>query len=144
MSLRGLKISNGDLAVRGDGQIELVSGPKRIEQDLNCWTLEPLKTDKLYPRFGSTLSRYIGAISSKENYGEIRSEVTRIVNNYMAYQQRRIEGSSAFDMHNVWTPDEVINAISIVRVVPEDINVQVEVEVETLSRSVNIIPLGSL
>ena len=144
MSLHGLKISNGDLAVRGDGQIELVSGPKRIEQDLTCWSLEPLRTDRMYPRFGSTLSTYIGAISSKENHGEIRSEVTRIVNNYMAYQQKRIEAASLYDMQNVWTTDEIIGAVSIIRLVPESTNVAIEVELETLDKQISIIPIENL
>ena len=53
----GLKIADGDIAVRGDGDVTQVSGAERLSQEISCWLLEPLGTDPMYPKFGSDLAR---------------------------------------------------------------------------------------
>ena len=59
-----LKIVNGDFAVKGDGNIVQLTGAQRIRQELACWLLEPLGTDKYYSKFGSAIGdnkhRFVG------------------------------------------------------------------------------------
>jgi len=140
--LQGLKISNGDLAVRGDGQIELVTGGDRIRQDLVCWTLEPYGTDRVHARFGSTLHTYIGTAASDANLSEMRAEVTRVLNNYIALQGVRVKQATVYEAMNVWTPDEVIGSVPDIRIRTQDTDVSVMVSLETIGGRPVSIELG--
>lgn len=115
----GLKVSGGDLAVRGDGNVSEVRGADRIVQELSHWLLEPLGTDTLYERFGSTLDSMIGSPMLPEYISEVRSEVGRVVSNYVEYQKRmmredRQRGEVTF-MRN-WPDDEIIDTVDGVSV----------------------------
>lgn len=115
----GFKIADGDIAMRGDGNIERVSGAERIAQELSCWVLEPLGKDVLYPRFGSKLGDYVGSPALDDYLLEIRAEVVRVVNNYIEYQNRQIEryrSGSIGDFVNSWQDDDIVSAVNSVDV----------------------------
>ena len=87
----GLKIMNGDISVRGDGNTVEVSGVERITQEISHWLIEPLGTDKLYARFGSSLWDKVGDPMIEKYVSDVRSEVYRVVSNYVAYQKRQMQ-----------------------------------------------------
>ena len=91
----GLKVTNGDLAVMGDGNVVQVEGQERLQQEIAHWLLEPLGTDTLYNRFGSTLDELVGSPMLPQYIAEVRAEVGRVVQNYMAYQTRQMNEDRA-------------------------------------------------
>lgn len=124
------KIVDGDIAVRGDGLVSDVSGAKRIEQELACWILEPINTDKMYPSFGSVMSSFIGSPAMNDYLLDIRAEVSRIVNNYISYQKKQVEeyrSGSETDFINAWHDDDLIQTVNEidVSVVADTVRVRV-------------------
>lgn len=114
-----LKIVDGDLAMLGDGNITQVSGADRIKQDLSCWILEPLGTDVMYRNFGSILGESIGMPITPDSLLEVKTEVTRIVNNYIEYQKKQYEESrlqSNAAVVNAWSADDMIARVDYIRV----------------------------
>ena len=130
-----LQVANGDMVIKGDGKASTVSGAQRIAQDLSCWLLEPLKTDKLYPAFGSDLGSRIGSIISDETILAVKVEVTRVVNNYIANQQSQInsaKASDATDLINAWNSDDIISTINSITVTTVADAVEVVVQLTTV------------
>lgn len=127
-----LKIVDGDLAMRGDGDLVQISGPERIAQDLSCWVLEPLGTDFIYPRFGSDLSDHIGSVMSADELLEVRSEVTRLVRNYMAYQQRQVSNADIAGLVNVWKDDDIVQRLDSIDVSAVADTIEVSVSLTTV------------
>lgn len=108
----GIKIADGDIAVRGDGNVTKITGVERVVQDISCWILEPINSDPMYARFGSTCWDMIGSIMTQDQLRELKLEVTRVVNNYYEYQQRQISqavGNGTFG--SVFPNDEIIASI---------------------------------
>ena len=114
-----LKIVDGDLAMWGDGTIAQISGAERIRQELSCWLLEPLGTDVMYSNFGSTLNDSIGSPITSDNLLEVKTEVTRVVNNYIEYQKKQYEAArnrSTDAVLNAWSEDDMIARVDYIRV----------------------------
>ena len=133
--MKTLKIANGDIAVLGDGNTVKLTGPDRIKQDLALWILEPLRTDVMYPGFGSKMGSLIGSPATYDSISQIRSEVVRIVDNYIAYQKRQIEiykGSSAQDSLDAWKAADVIGSVDVIRVTAVADTCRVEVQLTTV------------
>jgi phage baseplate assembly protein W len=109
----GLKLTDGDIAVRGDGDVTRVTGEERLTQELSCWLLEPLGFDQLYPGFGSTLGQHIGQPLTSDQMNAVSAETARVVGNYVAYQQVLMENSplTASQFLDVWTDSDVIQSV---------------------------------
>lgn len=84
--MQSLAVRHGDLVV-GPGGFVAVEGPAKVHQDLNLAILEPFGNDRFHPRWGSLLDRYVGMTQSEETDLLVRSEITRLVRNYMMVQQ---------------------------------------------------------
>ena len=130
----GLKISNGDFAVRGDGHVVEITGRNRIEQELAHWLLEPIGTDTLYARFGSRLGELIGSPMLDEYIAEVRSECGRVVQNYVEYQKRQmnedlLKGETYF-LKN-WADDDIIESVDGITVKTVADRVRVTVKLTT-------------
>ena len=113
------KIVDGDLAVRGDGNITQLTGAQRIRQELACWLLEPLGTDRFYSKFGSTVGDMIGSPAIEDYLNELQVEVERVVNNYVSYQRGQIQAlrsGNAADAINSWSDDDVIASVNSIEV----------------------------
>ena len=109
-----LKIADGDLAVRGDGEVTKVEGVERIEQDLACWLLEPQGSDPMYRKFGSTLWSMIGGTVGDDSRREVAAEATRVAGNYLQYQnylfnQYQSLGTAAANA--AWGRDDLVQAL---------------------------------
>ena len=127
----GFRLAGGDIAVRGDGNVSVVTGAERIKQELACWLLEPLGTDVLYPGFGSTLRDIIGSPMLEEYMSRVRSEVARVVGNYIEYQKNQINESimaSEVDFLTNWQEDDVITDVGGIRMsmMADELHVRVE------------------
>lgn len=127
----GFKLSGGDIAVRGDGNVSTVTGHERIKQELACWLLEPIGTDPLYPRFGSSLNELIGSPMIEEYTSRVRREVQRVVANYIEYQKNQmnddmLKGETVY-LSN-WQDSDIISSVQSIRLnaVADDLHVRVE------------------
>ena len=140
--MQTLKITNGDIAVRGDGETMKLTGAERIRQELALWILEPINTDLMYPGFGSIIGRYVGSPATEEALAEIRAEVVRIVDNYIAYQNQQMEeyrGRDAQTMLNAWKDEDVIASVDLIDVSAVADTCKVSVQLTTVGGSaVNI------
>lgn len=133
-----LKIVNGDLAVLGDGNTVRLTGAERIKQELTMWILEPLNTDVMYPGFGSRMGDFVGSPATEESLSMIRTEVIRIVDNYIAYQKRQLDicrESNAQDFLSAWSASDVIEKVEGVRVVAVADTCKIDVQLVTVGGS---------
>ena len=108
-----LKIADGDIAVRGDGDVTQVSGAERLSQEISCWLLEPLGTDPMYPKFGSDLATHIGQPLTSDEMSAVSGETARVVGNYVAYQQLLIGNTTgtASQIADIWGDDDVVQSV---------------------------------
>lgn len=81
--MKTLAISGGDLVVGGAGYAT-VSGISKTVQDLSILLREPMGADRFHPQLGSRLDSFVGTPIDEETALLVRSEVTRIVSNYIA------------------------------------------------------------
>ena len=132
----GLKIVDGDFAMTGDGNIVQITGADRIRQELSHWLLEPLGTDTIYSKFGSSLWDSVGEPMIAEAISDVKSEVSRVVRNYVAYQKRQINedmlASTDRFMKN-WGYDDIIDTVNSIEVNAVADTLYVTVELTTAS-----------
>lgn len=94
-----LKISNGDLAIGKNNSLAIVTGTRKVVQDLLCWIKHPIGADPLNPDLGSFIENGEGGasflvageqVSLPEDFQDlVVSEVRRLINRYMSIQQKR-------------------------------------------------------
>lgn len=136
--MNGLKITDGDLALQGNGDVIQISGAERIAQELSCWLLEPLGSDRLYTGFGSDIGDQIGTIIDSDALLAVKTEVVRVVKNYIAYQQNQMTNAKAdnlTDFVNAWNEDDIISTINSVSVTSDSTTVTVVVSLTTAGGS---------
>lgn len=136
--MNGLKITDGDLALQGNGDVIQISGAERIAQELSCWLLEPLGSDRLYTGFGSDIGDQIGTIIDSDALLAVKTEVVRVVKNYIAYQQNQMTNAKAdnlTDFVNAWNEDDIISTINSVSVTSGSTTVTVVVSLTTAGGS---------
>lgn len=133
--MKCMKVVDGDIAIGGDGKAVMVEGAERIRQELALWLLEPLGTDGVYPKFGSDLWSYVGTPAFEDNLTAIRSEVNRVVTNYIAAQNEQIakdrQRLSDVEFLQVWTDDDIVSTLNSITVSATGTNVNVLVIVST-------------
>jgi len=130
----GLKMADGDIAVRGDGNVTEISGRERIEQELSHWLLEPVGTDTIYGGFGSTLQDCVGNPMLDEYISDVRSEVLRVLGNYIEYQNRMIKRDRERDVSTYlrnWPDEDIVVSVSRIDVTAVADTLKVRIELTT-------------
>jgi hypothetical protein len=110
-----LQLKNGDLALSGTS-FGTVTDAAKLQQDLTCCILTPLSYEEIHPEFGSTLEENLtnpsAEILGTKNWSHaasiIRSELTRICQNYQAQQIARNEDDSIKFGRPTLTPNEIL------------------------------------
>jgi len=87
--MKTLALANGDLVVSPGGYATVTQAAK-IRQDMALALGEPLGNDRFHIEWGSVLPTYIGQPMDEETSMLVKSEVARIIEQYMAVQQRDI------------------------------------------------------
>lgn len=106
--MKTLALAGGDLVVGPMGH-QTVSGTRRIRQDLALHLGETYGADRYHPEMGSVLVDYIGEIIDEETEMLVRAEVGRVVQQYIAIQDREVRRdhlaarASRFDASDVVT-----------------------------------------
>ena len=129
--MKQLELRNGDLVV-GPGGHGMVRGARRIQQDLGAAVRETIGTDRFHPRWGTILQDYVGGVQSAEATMLIRSEVERVVQNYIVIQTEQITSDIAAGLRPRYSPDEIIADVSRVEVQQRYDQVNIRVTIRTL------------
>jgi hypothetical protein len=133
--MKSARLRNGDFVLSSNGEVTMATGKERLVQELTCWLLEPLGTDPANNKFGSRLSDLVGTAILSGTATDIKAEVTRVLTNYMAYQER-ILNSYMFDSTGLlkyYSTSEIIGSIDEVKTRVRGDLVEVLVSITTLA-----------
>lgn len=114
--MKTLALADGDLVLSGRGHAT-VDGVFKTMQDIGIALREEFGIDRFHPNWGSLLPNMIGRPFDESVLLDVRTEVTRVVNNYLNVQRdtvlRRASGASV-------SSAEIIDRVDKVQVVPKD------------------------
>lgn len=108
--MRGLLVQDGDLVV-GQGGFALTEGPAKVRQDLSLAAAEPYGADRFHPGWGSLLDSYVGTGDPDEGVALIKSEIARVVQNYIAVQNFNLRQDQRFGRANRYAANELVDSI---------------------------------
>ena len=110
--MKTLALRDGDLALDGNGYA-MVDGIDRVKQQIGLCLRELYGTDRFHPRWGSVLPQWIGrAIVDSSLPIELKSELSRVVRNFVSSQNAAIERRAIRGYRPVLSPSEIIVAIN--------------------------------
>jgi phage baseplate assembly protein W len=130
--VKTLELRDGDLVIGPSGHA-LVTGRAKLRQDLSLAVREPYGCDRFHPRWGSMLDSYVGGVIDEFSAAEVKSEVMRVVGNYMALQQDQVSAVNAAGRKPTFGFGEVVAGIDGVEVRQTFDRLYVRVRVRTLS-----------
>lgn len=113
--MKTFALHDGDF-VLGPGGFLAVGGIEKVRQDLGAALREPYGSDRFHPGWGSTLVNFVGDPASVEVAMLIRSEVTRIVQNYIAVQADLMQAEAAAGRRSPFSSSEVVVSVDNVDV----------------------------
>jgi len=113
--MKTFQISNGDF-VLSNGSFATVEGTPKIQQDLGTALATEYGTDRFHPRYGSTLPNYIGQPVGSATSILVRSEVTRVVNNYASVQAANMNSYIVRGLQAPYAQSEIIAQLNAVTV----------------------------
>jgi hypothetical protein len=108
--MKTLALVGGDL-VLGDGGYRTLTGAARIRQDLSLALAEPYGQDTYHPQFGSVLASHIGEPLTPELELLVRSEVVRVVQQYVDGQQAQIAADALSGSRSRFSFQDVVQSV---------------------------------
>lgn len=111
--MKTLALVGGDLAP-GDGGYIILTGSARIRQDLALALGEAYGHDTFHPEYGSVLASYIGEPLTAELELLVRSEVVRVLQQYVAGQQADIASDSLSTSRSRYSTQDVVDSVTAV------------------------------
>lgn len=136
--MRAFQIVNGDLAIGQRGYAE-VTGLDKIRQDLGMAVLTPYGSDRFHPTWGSTLESKIGTAQGPMTEQLIKSEITRVVQNYMIVQSNTLTQAQANGYVSPYANEDLVTGIVAIDATSTFDTVAVNCQVTTASSAVAII-----
>lgn len=132
-----LAIVDGDLARHGSS-FGIVSGARKLEQDLSIWLRERYRSDRFHRSYGSILDNFIGTAISRSTEHEVRAEVSRVLQNYQALQYRRIQ-----ENRRRFSPSEILLEVLEIKVATTYDTVRVAIRILTGERREATLSIGA-
>jgi hypothetical protein len=130
--MKTFQITGGDLALDG-GSLSMVTGPNKLVQDLALAIRERLGNDRFHPRWGSLFDTYIGEPMSPSLEVLLRSEMERVIGNYMILQRALIEREANRGKKPRYGAGEVIRRLARIDMKIEMDTVKFVVIIDTMS-----------
>ena len=130
--MQTFQISNGDL-VLANGSFSTVTGPAKVQQDIEIAVLTPYGSDRFHPRYGSVFGNYIGTAQGPTLVAMIQAELTRVIQNYQRVQLWLLNQASSAGQSSPFSQGEVVQSIGKINVSPKLDAVQVSASVNTSS-----------
>lgn len=140
--MKTFKLSGRDLSLTGNGY-SMVSGIDRVRQQIGLGIRESYGGDRFHPRWGSVLPEWIGTVINRPGMSlEIRSEIIRVVKNFMAVQSAEIDARASRGLSPVVVPSEVVLGVTDVKIVKSQDSLSVTVYLQTAGGQVVSISSG--
>lgn len=131
--MRTLQLRSGDLVLSGNSY-GMVEGVARVQQQIGLGLREPYGGDRFHTGWGSVLPSWIGRVLDRESLDQdVRTEIIRVVKNFMAAQSDVIKGRAAGGLRPVLAPGEVIADISSIVITQAQDQLIVKVTLRTAS-----------
>ncbi len=130
--MKAFAIESGDLVVGPEG-FATVSGSTKVQQDLGIAMREPLGCDRFHPRWGTTLTSMVGGVITNQTEMLVRSEVQRLIKNYVAVQGQVVEQDVALAQRSRIATSEVITAVEGIDIRQDFDRVHVRVRLRVFS-----------
>jgi len=146
-----LELKNGDLGLSGTSLGTVVDAAK-LQQDIASAILTPLGFEELHPEFGSILEEdlinpevtIIGSRDFSHAAALVRSELTRICQNYQAQQIARNESDAVRFGKPTLTPGEILLQVLGVKFVQAEDHLMCTLQLEIGNDSIELnIPVSS-
>jgi phage baseplate assembly protein W len=140
--MKTFALNGRDLSLTGSGYT-MVEGISRVKQQLGLGLRESYGGDRFHPRWGSVLPEWIGTVIDRPGMSmEIRSEVIRVIKNFMSVQTAEIDARAARGLSPVVRPSEVVLGVTDVRVTQLQDTVSVTVYLQTAGGQVISVSSG--
>lgn len=114
--MKTLALVDGDLMLSGRGHAT-VSGVYKTMQDIGVALREEYGADRHHPNWGSLLPNMIGRPLDEEVSLDVKTEVTRIINNYLNVQRDSVTQRTAGTQVS---SAELIDRVQKVEVIPRN------------------------
>lgn len=128
--MKTFAIRDGDLRVEG-GNYAMVEGSKKVFQDLSMAVGEPIGNDRFHPNWGTTLDRYIGGVFNAETELLVRTEIFRVVRNYVEAQQAAMTARSMRGQRSPYSSEEVVRGLGGVQIDQRFDRINVKITIQT-------------
>lgn len=130
--MKTLALVGGDLAL-GEGGYRTLTGAARIRQDLGLALAEPYGNDPYHPEYGSVLYAHIGDPLTPELELLVRSEVVRVLQQYVDSQQAQIAADALSGSRSRFSHQDVIKAVSSINTDVQYDTIKVTIALKTQS-----------
>lgn len=127
--MKSLALVGGDLSV-GPGGFQTVTGAARIHQDLALFLGEDAGSDRFHPQWGSVVAEYIGQPLDEETKFHVKSEVGRVIQQYINSQNSVLNSVSLNGERSNHSTDDIV---------VEVVDIQVEALYDTLKVSASLV-----
>lgn len=130
--MKTLALSNGDLVVGHVGH-EVLTGSSKIRQDLALALGERLGNDRFHPSWGSVLPMWIGQPIDESTPLEVRSEVARVINHYIATRDEYILEDKRLGSKSRFDTSDIVRSVTGIKVRVDLDNIRVSVSLLTVA-----------
>jgi phage baseplate assembly protein W len=128
--MKSLALVSGDL-VAGPGGHRTVTGGPRIQQDLALALGEELGADPFHPEWGSVVVQYLGQPIDDETIFQVKSEVNRVVQQYITNQNRILREDSLQQARSSFMTADIVTGVSDVNAVVSLDSIKVSMNLTT-------------
>lgn len=130
--MKTLALIDGDLVV-GPRGYATVTGATKLRQDLGVAIREPVGCDRFHPGWGSALGDTVGDKIDAGSQMRVRTEVTRVLSNYITVQQDVRRRDAAAGRTSRFSPGEIIRKIEDVSMIQSLDSLRVRVVLQTVA-----------
>lgn len=129
--MKTLALANGDLVAGQDGHVT-ISGAAKIKQDLTCALREHWGTDRFHSDvWGSIVVDFIGLPLSSDLVFQVRSEVGRVLQQYVAIQGAEIYADMVAGRRSRYATADVVREVRSIQVSVEPSKVVMQINLIT-------------
>ena len=130
--MKTLALRNGDLVVTGTGH-QTISGSAKIRQELALALGEEFGADKYHPTWGSILNEFFGKPIDELTQDEVRTEVARVIQAYIAVQQQEVLSDHLAQRASRFHSNDVVTGLNSIDVSMTLDTIFVSVDLQTAS-----------
>jgi phage baseplate assembly protein W len=129
--MKTLALSNGDLVVGQSGHA-VVSGATKVRQDLSLALGERWGTDRFHgDRWGSVLIDYIGQPLTEDMEFQVRSEVSRVIAQYIAIQDQEVYQDMLNGRRSRFATADVVRKVNDIEAQVRDDSISIRISLTT-------------